>query len=272
MPFTLVIYSQSQAANGYTFFKPLVDQSQSPTGNGITTPVGYNKLFAGYVQGASAVRGRISSPSLRKWANFYVAPADNAANPSANPPIQIIDYETTLPITEGDELDFEIDNGNTSERDFGFAWLAAPPLQEITAKIFTVEATGSTTLTANAWSLVPLTFTTSLEAGLYQIVGLYAHFGGAIAARFVFTGALAAVRPGVIASSTANKNMPLVFRYGLLGLWGVFHSASPPQIECLGTTATASQRFFIDLIKGPTGIGQVQANPQSFGAVFSGAT
>ena len=250
--------------------KPLTDTSQTPVGNGILTPAGYNQILAGYVVGANAARGLISSPKLRQWANFYVSPADAAANPTANPPFNIVDMETALPVTVGDELDFQIDNGNNGEWDFGLAWIGGPPVQNVTGKIFSVEALGSTLLTADQWTPVSLTFQTSLEAGLYQVVGMYAHFNGAIAARYLFPGALAAIRPGVIAASTGAKAMPLAFRYGQLGIWGVFQAAAPPQIECLSTAATSSERFILDLIKGPTGLSNAAISPTDFGPPFSG--
>lgn len=269
MPFTLVIYSQSQSASGYTFFKPLTDQSQTPIGNGISTPAGYNSLLGGYVVGANAARGRISAPSLRKWANYYIAPADAAANPSTSPPFQYLGYENIVPITVGDELDFEIDNSANSERDFGFVWLGTGSIDPTPGTVFTAEFTSSTTLTANAWTLGSLTATTPLEAGLYQIVGMFAHFNGGVAARLVFPGALAAIRPGVIASSTSAKQMPPAFRYAELGLWGIFQGAVLPQVEFLGTAATTSERVYLDLVKGPTGLTAAAAAQQMFGPLFT---
>lgn len=270
MPFTLVAFSQAKAANGLTFFTPLSDQSMSPVGNGISTPAGYNVVLGAYAVSANCARAQLQAPSLRKWATHYVAPVDAAANPPANPAFQYYGFDSGLPVTVGDELDFFIDNLNNNQRTYGLLWLGTAPISPVEGTIFTAEFTSSTTLTANAWTLGSLTASTPLEAGLYQVVGMWAHFNGAIAARLVYPGALNAIRPGVIASQTPNLQMPPTFRFGELGIWGIFQGAVLPQVEFLGTAATASERVYLDLVKGPTGLSAAAAAQQIFGPLFSG--
>jgi hypothetical protein len=220
--------------------------------------------------GANVSRARITAPSLRKWANYYVDPVDAAANPTSSPPFYWRDYEDALPVTVGDKLDFEIDNAANSELDFGLVWLGTGPIIPVKGKVFTVEADATTTLVPGAWTPAPILFDTSLEAGLYQVVGLYAHFTGAIAARFLFPGALNALRPGVIASTTGSKTMPTAFRFGEIGIWGAFQAAAPPQMECLGTAAATTERFYMDLVKGPTGLQAASITPTNMGTLFAG--
>lgn len=270
MPFTLVMFSQAKACNGFTFVLPATDGSMTPVGNGISTPAGYNTVLGAYALSANAIRARLVSPSLRKWANQYIQPVDAAANPPASPAFQYYGFDSGLPITVGDELDFEIDNGNNNQRTDGLLWLGAAPVTPVEGKMFCAEFDSTTTLTANTWTLGSLTPVTSLEAGLYQIVGMYAHFNGAVAARLVFPGALNAIRPGVIASQTGNLQMPPTFRWGELGIWGVFQGAVLPQVEFWGTAATTSERIWLDLVKGPTGLTAAAAAQQMFGPLFAG--
>jgi hypothetical protein len=205
-----------------------------------------NYISAGYACGAHAARACFQSPSLRRLAYYYIAPCDAAANPSTATP-WAENFLDPVPVTVNDELDMFVDNVNNNEATFGLGWLTTGPLTQVGGQIFTVEATGSTTLTANAWTAVPLTFSTSLEFDQYDIVGLWAHFNGAVAARVLIPGF--PWRPGVIASTTSAKMMPRAFRYGYLGVWATFAQTTPPQIECLSTAATASERFYLDLVK-----------------------
>jgi hypothetical protein len=246
MGFTTIAWYKSLAATGLTALSYITDSSMTPTGVGYVVPSGMNYLAAGYAMSAHAARGCFQSPSLRKLAYYYIAPADAAAAPSTATP-WAENFIDPVPVTVNDELDAYLDNGGNSEASFVVGWLSSGPLAQVTGQIFTVEATGSTTTVAGAWTPVPLTFSTSLEFDQYDIVGLWAHFATGVAARVLIPGF--PWRPGVIASSTANKMTPRAFRYGYLGVWATFAQTTPPQIECLSAGVTTSERFYLDLVK-----------------------
>jgi hypothetical protein len=199
--------------------------------------------------GANAANAQLVAPSLRKYATHYVFPVDAASNPASNPPLEYMGFYNPLPITTGDLLQGLVDNSNNSEYDLVAVWLCNSQRRPVTGQIFTAWAKSSTTITANAWTLGQLSMQTTLEEGTYAIVGMYVHFNGALLARLVFPGVANAIRPGVIASTSATKFMPLIFRYGRLGVWGTFDAAVLPQVEFLGTAATTSENVYLDLVK-----------------------
>lgn len=261
MPFTLAAYYATLQANGLTQLNALGDQSLNVINNQFQITPSYSKLAAGYVCSANAIEGELVSPSLRKYANYYIAPCDAAANPSANPPFEYMGFYNPLKITTGDLLQMLVDNANNSQVTKGLVWLCNDPVQPVRGEIFPVYCTSTTTLTAGAWTLGTLTPQTTLEEGIYAIVGMHVHFNGAVAARLVFPGSMNAMRPGVIAASTAAAPMPLCFRHGRLGDWGHFEASVFPQMEFLGTAATTSEKIHLDLIKLSIG---AQAGPPGY--------
>jgi hypothetical protein len=249
LPFTMAAYHASAARTGLTAVNALSDQSLNILNNQFQVPSGFSNLAAAYCMGASAIEGQLVAPSLRKYATHYIAPCDAAANPSANPPFEYLGFYNPLPITTGDLLQGLVDAAGATEYDTILIWLANQARQPVKGQFFTAKVSSSTTLTAHTWNIGSLSFDTTLEEGIYAIVGCHVHFNGGIAFRFVFPGVANAIRPGGMAATTAAAPMPLVFRNGRLGVWGVFDSAVIPQMEFLGTAATTSEKIHVDLCK-----------------------
>jgi hypothetical protein len=270
MGWTLLAYDATLSATPLTKLNAITDQSQTIINNGYLIPPAYPNLAAAYAVGAHVDLAQLQAPSLRKYATYYIAPVDAAANPTDNPPFEYMGFYNPLQMTIGDELDAYVSNGANQEHDEVLVWLSNGKINPVSGPMFTVYCTSTTTLTADAWTLGQLSPQTTLEEGVYAVVGMHAHFNGAIAARLVPPGNLSTTRPGCIAASDNDAPMPLIFRNGRLGEWFRFDAAIFPQIEFLGNAATTSERVHLDLVKLSTGLG-VPANI-GYSAVGSGTT
>jgi hypothetical protein len=218
--------------------------------NDIQVTAFFSNLAAAYCLGATAVNARLVAPSLRKYANHTIFPIDYAATPSTATPFEYMGFYNPLPITTGDLLEADVDTHGSTEYDTIAAWLSQGKIAPCTGQVFTARATMTSTLTAHKWSIAsPLVFETTLEEGIYAIVGMAYESATGILARLVFPGVANAVRPGCIAQTTVAKQLPLCFRYGRLGVWGLFDAAVLPQIEVLATSADTSEEVILDLIK-----------------------
>jgi hypothetical protein len=168
-------------------------------------------------------------------------------------------FYSPLPITTGDLLEADVDNGNNSEYDTVLVWLERNARSPVKGQIFTVRGTASATLTAHAWTISPFVLDNSLEEGIYAIVGMEVETAHLIAYRLVFPGVANSVRPGGIGKTSVANLQDKIFRYGRLGVWGVFDAAVQPQVEYLSTTADSSETIWLDLVKLTIGAQSMQA-------------
>lgn len=260
---TMAAYHATASRSGLTAENALADQSLNILSNQFQIPSAFSNLAAVYAGGAAMKNVRLTGPSLRKYANYYVVPWDAAAVPASPTAFDYLGFYNPMPITSGDLLSAEVDNGGSAEYDNVLIFLSQRGVQPVKGQIFTVRATGATTLTAHAWTAGQVTFDTTLEEGMYAIVGMHAEAAHLIAARIIFIGVANSVRPGCLGYATGATVAPLCFRYGRLGVWGVFDAAVQPQIEYLSTTADTTEAVWLDLIKlsiGSQGMGAAYPN------------
>lgn len=248
MGFTIAAFTESQDTAGVlTEVAALADQHLTTDGDDILVPDEYNKLMGVMALGATISAARISSPTLRKRLN----PDLSALNINAEPVLRdsFHDYmENPISLTPGEGLRALVAEGAAgAEQETVLAWLGDGAIEKASGEIFTVKLTGSTTLGAYAWSLVPLTIAQQLEAGTWGIVGMRAISAGAIAARLVIPGS--SWRPGCVAFDAESDIDMQRFRRGEAGLWGSFSHSFLPQVEFLSISADTSETIYLDLVK-----------------------
>lgn len=248
MGFTLAAFTESQDTAGVlTEVAALPDQHLTTDGDDILVPDEYNKLMGCMALGATITGARISSPTLRKRLN----PDLSALNIGAEPALRdaFHDYmENAIELTPGEGLRALVSESFTTiERETVLVWLGDGALEAVSGEIFTVKLTGTTTLVANAWSLVPLTILQQLESGKWGIVGMRAISAGGVAARLVIPGS--SWRPGCIAFDAENDIDIQRFRRGKAGLWGEFSHSFLPQVEFLSISADTAETVYLDLVK-----------------------
>lgn len=244
--FTLVAFSEVQDNASLAYITALPDQHVTVDGDDVIVPT-LNKMLGWYAVGPNLTQAQISAPSLRDLILIDVEPLDVASEPSSRPPLHDR-FDNPLPLVTNEALNaLAAEDGTGATRETMLIWLGDGPVQPISGEIHTLRATGATTLTAGAWTAVPLTLSQQLPAGRYALVGLRAQSAGLIAARAIFPGGI--WRPGVIGFDSDADIDPQRFRYGNAGVFGEFQHNTLPQIECLSISADTSQVFHLDIVK-----------------------
>ena len=231
MVFTLVGFGEDiDPAGAAVNIAALQDQHVSVSGDNLTVPELSQilALFGGVASGGT-FHQRLTSPELRKVGRIYITPINWLSDSDAEPsdPVLVTDiHRNPRLLKRGEELQCEIDtNPSAAAFQWLFVVLGDGVQAPATGEIFTVHATGTTTVTARAWSQVTLTFTDILPVGRYAVVGMRYMGNSAIAGRLIVRGS--GWRPGCIAhDGQASADHPL-FRGGNLGIWGEFESTDP---------------------------------------------
>jgi len=243
--FTLVAWSESESHSVLQNIAALADQHVATAGDDVYIPDKVNHLAGYYGLGATLERAQLTSPSLRCVTPTDIEPVDIGATPSSHPPFHDLFY-TPVQLATNEALNF-LTRNFAAERNYGLAWLSSAPIMPVQTQERTIRCTGSTTLTANVWTLVPLVYPTTLAAGKYQLVGLWAESSTGVAVRVVVPNFC--YRPGTICSNTPLEVNPDRHRHGASGVWCEFDSRSPPQVEILATAADTSQEVLMDIAK-----------------------
>ncbi len=250
---TTVAWSQSvDPAGAFVQLNAVADQHVRVTGADIQCPaLSQCVVLAGGAETAVAPIMRFSSPSQRRRTTTYLAPLNTGAAAAVEPasPAAVLDMRTTpIPLVIGEQLNAELNsNPAAAQIQWMVAWLADAPITPITGPMFTVRATGTTTLVAQSWSNVPITLTEDLPRGRYQLVGLHGISAGMVAARAVFVGGT--WRPGCLGNDSIADIGSSIFRYGTMGSMGEFEDTDQPTIDVLSVSADTTEEFFLDLIQ-----------------------
>ena len=232
-----------------TIVPPLTDAHVSITANDVLVPDWANKLVAVFAMGATLTGAQITTPSLREIAAMDFSPLNVAATPNSPPSfVDRFDYPLELKASEG--LRAYITSG-ASENDYVVVFLIDKVDPVPAGAVTTVKYTGTTTVTANAWSQCALTPSQQLGAGQWGVVGVRALSTTGIAARLIIPGS--PFRPGCIATASEGKldgiGDQIRFRWGNACLMGTFPHTYPMQAEFLCTAADTAQTVYLDLVK-----------------------
>jgi hypothetical protein len=246
MPFTLVAWNENfSAAATLDAITAVADPHVRVSGDDIWIPEAL-PMLAGYkVLGSTVTQARVESPTLRTLTPIDVSPLDLTTEPTGRG-LAVLQPSNPKAVGGGEALNVKATVSGAG-RAIALALLCDAPLAPITGEIFTVRATSSTTLTANAWTNGSLTFAQSLPKGRYAVVGMRAISAGLIAARLVLPGY--AWRPGCIGYDAESDTEDDVFRGGRMGSWGEFDHDVPPTVDFLSISADTSEVVYLDLIK-----------------------
>jgi len=246
MPFTVAAFTESQDSAVLTNIAAVADTHLRVVGDDIYVPA-LSQLAGYYFCGANFTQGQIDSPSLRVQTLIDVEPADLADEPASPPTFHDL-FSAPIPLATGETIRcLMAEDAAGASRVNALLWFSDGPIAPVTGKIQTVRATGSTTLTANAWTSCPLTFSQTLPVGSYNIVGARFSSTGARAGRLIVPGY--SWRPGAPGVDTDGDISPDRFRYGQAGVWATFASDNPPQAEFFSASADTAEVVHLDLIK-----------------------
>jgi len=156
----------------------------------------------------------------------------------------------TLDVSEA--LNAQINQAlGAAEDETVYVWLGDGITPIPAGQMFTVRCTNASTLTAYAWTNGALTFTQTLPAGRYAVVGARGMSAGLCGFRLVFVGPT--WRPGAIGiDDVGDQDIPR-FRYGNAGLWGEFEHDQPPTVDFWSVSADTAQVVHLDLIQTRAG-------------------
>ncbi|MER3408086.1 MAG: hypothetical protein C4292_04880, partial [Nitrososphaera sp.] len=190
---------------------------------------------------------QLDAPSLRRVFLADINPIDRAGLP-AQPHRYYNRLSNPLVLQQSEQLRFLVTEDATGPaRNTGLVWLGDGSRRFEARPFYTIRADGSGTATPFAWSLFTLTFSQTLPAGRYAVVGAEGRGANLIAFRFVFPGY--GWGPGAIGKNSDAQFVDENFRYGNLGVWGEFLYNVPPQVEVLASAADTSVTLYIDLVK-----------------------
>lgn len=245
---TTIAYSANVDTGGNLAYLPgIPDQHVRVEGINIVVPEGMNNLLGVYFIGPNITQARVESPSLRRTVLLDVSTLERSATPQDIPRYLTFFYNP-IPLDN-----FEILRVLAAEDAAGgsqmtaILWIGDGAQSPTGGEIYTVEARSSVTLVPFQWTPAAVSFTQTLPAGTYQVVGFQAQSAGLIAARLVFVGGT--WRPGVIGRTSPFQPNLEYFRRGALGVLGEFRHDQPPVVEYLSSSADTSQRVWFDLIK-----------------------
>jgi len=248
MAHTLVAWDESQdTAGALLAMEAVVDQSVTTNDDDVLVPGWALSLMAIMVSGADAVRAQMTAPSLRRASQLDVGQVDSEALPSGIPAmLKLFDFPRLLEEGEGLRALIAEDGAGASRHIIGaILGNGIDPVPD--GEVETVRFAGTTTLTANAWSICPMTPDQQLRAGAYAIVGARFQSVSGVLGRLVIPGS--AFRPGGWVYRDEDDEGHEEFRYGGLGVWGTFKNTFVPQLELLATAGDTAQAMYLDVIR-----------------------
>jgi hypothetical protein len=177
--------------------------------------------------------------------DFYVP--SNAIN-HPTPDELFHDYfDMPIPLDVSESVQAKIAEDGSTTRNTVLIWFGDKIDPVPAGRLIHVRCTSSTTLTAYAWTNGSLTFSQSLPAGRYAIIGARAYSAGLIAFRLVIPGIWQ--RPGAIGVANQYAASVSRFRVGGAGSWGEFEHNLPPTVDFLSVSADTSEVVHLDLIQ-----------------------
>ena len=248
--FTLVGFFDKTTHADLAAVDAIPDPHIRVSGDDIYVPM-WNKIMAVEATGAGIAQCRLQSPSLRRLANQRIVPVNATVSPPTADRMRYFqdfkEHPRTLDIAEALNA-YAVNGADTWE--FILVWLM-DKIEPIPAgEMFSIESTviAAVTFIEGAWVNGAMTFTQTLPAGRYAIVGMRPEDGNLHAARLVFPDV--SHRPGALATTDGTYYNKDLFRYGRLGSWGEFEHDAAPSVDFLGNTAGArSPEVYFDLIQ-----------------------
>lgn len=201
-----------------------------------------------YAGAAGLQRARLITPTFRQITTPWVRPIQLSIVPLDEP--NMADYrDRPLRIRALEEIQFEAQQTTGGAAVIvGVAGITKGPIMPAPqGDIYTMRGTGTTTLTAGAWTLATITWQDTLPAGSYACVGFEYIGTTALSARLVFEEQWE--RPGTLGAGLVSSSGLPIFRKGGLGIWGRFNANRMPNVECLANAADTAEEVYLDLIR-----------------------
>lgn len=248
--FRIVAFAESQdLAGAWGNIKAVPDQHAKATGDYIFVPSDNNIIGELACLGADAAQCRLRSPSIDAVNYQYLNGIINALVPDETN-MEFFHPSAIIPLDIDEQLEVE-ENSDPAVAEEHTVIIALAPgaLAPVTGNIRTIEITFTPTLAKGVWAYAEVTTPDGLPVGAYNVVGARVECATAIAFRLVFTDQVP--RPGGICVPNEEVVDVPYQRKGGLGVWGSFHTVSPPGIEVIDSADTGATALtgYLDIIR-----------------------
>jgi hypothetical protein len=235
---------------------PAISDQIIPINNSHFIPEQDINLWAAYAVSPNLTRAKINTPTFRQITPTHILPIGGALAAPTNP--NVMEYlRNPIKIPARQEIQIQATSSLGAGTENCYAALIAgeryypPPVGDV----YTLRGTGTTTLTAQVWTDVPITWDSNVPPGYYAVVGADAQSATGIFFRMIFDNQY--FRPGFLAkTSLTNKNHYYAY-LGKLGTWGTFRSTSLPRFQFLANAGDTAETVFMQFVRvqtvGPMG-------------------
>lgn len=205
------------------------------------------RVLAGYVGAPDCTLARINSPQLRRYILPAIDPISLTALPANVPPLAKWKGGGPLIMTS-EQFVVQASRAVVAAADaYALLWIGDTPTESTGGQTITIQVTSAITIAEGVWTAGALTFSDSLPAGNYDVVGMSSYGTNLLAGRLIFPGSQTE-RPGCLAQGAQGEWSDDTFRRGNFGRWGTFRSYLLPQVECFGVGAGTSQIHYLDIV------------------------
>lgn len=211
-------------------------------------------LLGVYAASAGITRSIVNTPTLRSVAGLQVRPVRVGALPGTNTNFSDLTRNPVV-MKNQENIDMQAAKaGAGTEAGWAVLFLGNGRYNMASGPRYKLRGTGTTTLTANAWSNVAVTWDFNIQQGWYEIQGIEVVSATAIAARLVVPNYY--YRPGVTGLATVGERLPSMFYDGRFGPAGRFNTVALPGLSVWATSADTAQTIWLDLVKvaGPDSV------------------
>lgn len=242
-----VFHNSVAAGSGLTALNPINDDVLAIENNAIVCS-SKNSIFAGLGMGDSLNRARISTPTLNSLAAPFLRPIISQSSVPTNPNVaEWLDSSVEVAPGEGVSAEAVHDSGLTQNL-YVLLWFANEFEPAPEGAVLTIRGTGTTAVSANAWTDVAITWDSPLAHGHYAVVASECISTNALAFRWKFD--TQGYRPGGISQMTiGGRSHPYFSRPGKLGIWGHISAQVMPRLQVLSTGASSSHTVFLQVIR-----------------------
>lgn len=245
--FHTLAWFENIAQDAAADIQPVVDDIITIQNNHFLPQRDKDLLWAAFLS-ADSVTARIITPSLRQITTPYIRPVNPTLLPGNQP--NVADYRANpLRLRGLEELQIEAEQTAVGAADVyivaGVQDSAMIPMPA--GDVYSLRGVGTTTVVADAWSTVAITWQDTLPSGNFAVVGLEVFSTTGIAGRLIFEDQV--LRPGCIGGLTEEDATHEMFRKGGLGVWGRFQSNRMPIPQFLCTAADTAQIVYLDIIR-----------------------
>lgn len=212
----------------------------------VPAPLPFLVAEATLLEATAPIQAQIQSPSLRQVANVDVFPCGLGLT-FITPEEISVHPQSPLPMRADEAVNFLINsNPGAATIQYGMLWFSDGPIQRVSGASYPVRAEAVTAGTPTAWENVAIQFAQDLPVGNYDVIGMQIFGVGLVCARLNFVGG--AWRPGVPGGVTIADNVGHQFRHGKMGVFGTFHTNTPPTLDVISATAAITNVLILDLV------------------------